>query len=88
MTQPSSQHFTTSPTLGTERTQDGNRMSAIQLSAVAVTTTPSATHLRRLKMRKHRIQAPDGRDVHQRNGFSEPRLSNFSIYKKALNSLT
>ena len=49
---------------------------------------PQQHILRRLKMRKHSIQASDGWDVYQRNDFSKPRLSHFSIHSKALNSLT
>ena len=49
---------------------------------------PQQHILRRLKMRKHSIQAPDGQDVYQRNDFSKPGLSHFSIHSKALNSLT
>ena len=44
--------------------------------------------LRRLRMRKHRILAPDSWGAHQRNDFSEPRLLHLPIHRKVLSSLT
>ena len=44
--------------------------------------------LRRLRVRKHRILAPDSWGAYQRNDFSEPRLLHLPIHRKALNSLT
>ena len=44
--------------------------------------------LRKLRMWKYRILAPDSWGECQRNDFSEPRLLNLPIHWKALNSLT
>ena len=44
--------------------------------------------LRKLRMWKHRMLAPDRWGVYQRNDFSEPRLLYLSIHGKVLNSLT
>ena len=43
--------------------------------------------LRKLWMWKHRILAPNHWGAYQRNDFSEPRLLQLPIYRKALNSL-
>ena len=44
--------------------------------------------LRKLRVWKHRILAPDSWGAYQRNDFSEPRLLHLPIHRKALNSLT
>ena len=44
--------------------------------------------LRRLRMRKHRILAPESWGAYQRSNFSELRLLHLPIHRKALNSLT
>ena len=55
--------------------------------------TTAGTHLqgcppRKLRMRKHRILAPESWGPCQRNNFSESRLLHLPMYRKALNSLT
>ena len=69
-----------------EGTQDGNRMPAIKQSVTAA--TPKHAPWGGLRMRKHRILAPESWGAYQRNDFSEPRLLHLPIHRKALNSLT
>ena len=86
MLQPSSHYITTTPMVNPEGTQDRNRMPTIKPSTTA--STPQQCTLRRLKMRKQRILAPDSWGAYQRNDFIEPRILNLPIHRKALNSLT
>ena len=44
--------------------------------------------LRKFRMWKYRILAPDSRGAYQRNEFSEPGILHLPIQRKALNSLT
>ena len=44
--------------------------------------------LRKLRMWKYRILAPDSWGTYQRNDFSEPGFLHIPIHRKALNSLT
>ena len=59
-----------------------------QPSSHHITAAPRGRALRRLRMRKHRILAPDSWGAYQRNDFSEPRLLHLPIHSKVLNSLT
>ena len=52
------------------------------------TPQPSVHALRRLRVRSHRILAPESRGPHQRCGFSEPRLLHLPTQRKAVNFLT
>ena len=54
--------------------------------AVNSCSRPERCALRRLRMRQHRILTPGNWDVDQRKDFSEPRLLNLPIHRKALNS--
>ena len=74
------------PKVSLEGTQDGKRMPAIRPSDT--TATPPWCTLRKLRMRKHRILAPESWGAYQRNDFSEPRLLHLPLRRKALNSFT
>ena len=52
------------------------------------TPQPSVHALRRLRVRSHRILAPESRGPHQRCGFREPRLLHLPTQRKAVNFLT
>ena len=43
---------------------------------------------RGLRMRKHRMLAPDSSGAHQRNDLSEPRLLHLPVHRTVVNSLT
>ena len=61
----------------------------LQPTSHHVTAPPQwEAFLKELKMRKHKIPAPDGWDACQRNDFSEPRLLHLPTHTIALNSLT
>ena len=83
MLQPSSHHIVAAPTVSPEGTQDRNRMPTISHC-----NYPWRCTLRRLRLRKHRMLAPDSWGAYQRNDFSEPWLLHLPIHRKALNSLT
>ena len=82
MLQPSNHHITTALMVSSEGTQDRNRMSATKLSTTAA--TPTVVH-------PEETQDESAQDTGlwalQRDDFSEPRLLNLSIHRKALNSL-
>ena len=86
MWQPSSHHITATLMVSPEGTQDGNMMPTIKSSDTAA--TPQRSTARKLKVRKHRILAPESWGAYRRNDFSEPRLLHLPIHRKALNSLT
>ena len=56
--------------------------------ATTAGTHPQGCPPRKLRMRKHRILAPESWGPCQRNNFSESRLLHLPMYRKALNSLT
>ena len=61
-------------------------MPSIYQSAAAA--APVLKHPRRLRMRKHKILAPESWDADQRNDISEPGLLHLPMHRKVLNSLT
>ena len=75
MLQPSNHHITASWTVSPRELR-------------IETGCPPSSTLRKLRMRKHRMLAPDTWGAYQRNDFSEPRLFHLPIYRKVLNSLT
>ena len=76
-------------TVSLEGTQDGDKRAALPIAKPSVTAaTAQRCTLRRLRMGKHRILAPDIWGAHQRNDFSEPSLLHLPIHRKTLNSWT
>ena len=62
-------HITTWPMVSPEGTQDKNSMPAIKPSVTAA--PPTLCTLKRLRMRKHKILAPEGEGAYQKNDFRE-----------------
>ena len=50
--------------------------------------TPPLVHLKKFRMRKHRMLAPDSWGTYQWNDFKETRLLHLHIHRKALSTLT
>ena len=61
-------------------------MPSIYQSAAAA--APVLKHPRRLRMRKHKILAPESWGADQKNDISEPGLLHLPMHRKVLNSLT
>ena len=86
----SNHHITASPMvrMNPEGTQEGKKEYPPSNSQLLQPSTspPRWCSLRKLRIRKHRTVVPDNRGTYQRNDFSEPRLLQLPIHRKALNS--
>ena len=88
MLQPSSHYITAHQWWALRELRIEKDTHLLEVNCCNHTHSAATVHPEEIRMRKRRILAPGSWGAYQRIDFSEPRLLNLPIHRKALNSLT